>query len=643
MNYQKTKPFIQQWLLLLGGTIGWYLYQSIHNRNIWFFTMGIVGSLVLVALIVISLIKPKKTVTLSLKTSPKLLLWITYLLTAIISVLFFNFRYALFDYSASRMMVAVGIAGLGALFLMASGSKQNVYLHFASILLVFGVLHRVFAFVNEIQNGVFSLGWSEGSRYYNASLFASRQVYGEKLPWPVLHPSRYLMQAIPFWFGIRSILVHRIWQVLLWVGMTLWSAVVLAKRVKEDLKLPLLWVTLFFFLFFFQGAVYYHMMVCVLLVLYGYHKDKPWRTLIFVLLASIWAGISRVNWIPLPALLAVLMYLIEEAFDEKRWLKYLQFPVLWTALGLVVSWLSKQAYIRLSGEPASLFDSAFSSALLWERLLPNKTFFVGILPGVFLLCLPLLVLIAQRMCGQWRRVHFLRWLGIAGILFAFFAGGIVVSVKIGGGGDLHNLDAFIFLFAVFAGFMLSGKLVFDKPSQKEPEKNWLISDIAPFWKNAHFWLAVTVIVPVFFAFMRAGRWQLAVDDGQQTNLDALKTALQAESIKEGPVLFITERQLLTFGDLEGIKMVHPYEKVFLMEMAMGNHQSYLSSFYEKLQRHEFSAIVTDPISTVLQDSSRPFNEENNVWVTKVVIPMLEHYQLEQAFRDGAFNLLVPKP
>jgi len=42
--------------------------------------------------------------------------------------------------------------------------------------------------------------------------------------------------------------------------------------------------------FLFQGAVYYHLMVCVVLVLLGYKKDKPLRTLIFVLLASVWAG-----------------------------------------------------------------------------------------------------------------------------------------------------------------------------------------------------------------------------------------------------------------------------------------------------------------------------------------------------------------
>lgn len=639
MDYQKTKAFICQWLLLLGVTVAWYLYQSIYNRNTAFYVMVFVGLLVLAVLLAVLFINPKKPVILNLNISHKVLIPIIALVTVVASILFFMLPCTMLAFSALRMALAVVLAGLGALLLTASGSKQGVYLNFAVILLGFGVLYRSLAFLNEIQNSPFSLGWSEGSRYYNASLFASRQVYGEKLPWPVLHPSRYLMQAVPFWFGIKSIVAHRVWQVLLWLGMTLWTAGVLARRVKDGLKLPMVLVTLYFFLFFFQGAVYYHMMVCVLLVLYGYKKDKPWLTLIFVLAASVWAGISRVNWMPLPALLAVMLYLIEEPVEPKNIIKYLLFPVLWSVSGVFVSWLSKKAYIRLSGEPAYIFDSAFSSALLWERLLPNKTFFIGILPGIILLCLPLLVLVFQKMRGRWRNVHWLRWLGMAGILFAFLAGGIVVSVKIGGGGDLHNLDAFIFLFAVFASYILAGHLRYESEGNAIPNEQ----NKTPVWQAKPFWLAVAVIVPVFFAFMRAGTWSFAVDEIDKEELSALRTALQSEKIADGPVLFISERQLLTFDELNDIAIVHPYEKVFLMEMAMSENQAYLQNFYEQLENHDFAAIVTDPVSTRIQDRTRAFNEENNTWVTRVVIPMLEHYEVVRSFKGEEINLLVPKP
>lgn len=642
MDYQKNRPFIKQWLLLLGATIAWYLYQSISNRNIWFYAMGAIGAVVLLFFLLVCFVKPKKALMIHVRASSGLILATTLAFAVIISVCFFTLHYGFLGYSASRMMMAVGVAGLGALLLNASGSKRDIYFDFAIILLVFGVLYRSFAFLNEIQTSPFSLGWSEGSRYYNASLFASGRAYGEKLPWPVLHPSRYLMQAVPFWLGIRSIVAHRIWQVLLWLSMTLWTAGVSAKRVKEGLKLPMVWVTLFFFLFFFQGAVYYHMMVCVLLVLYGYRKDKPWHTLVFVLIASAWAGISRVNWMPLPALLAVLIYLLETPFDPKRWLRYLQFPALWTIAGLAVSWLSKKAYIYWSGEPAYIFDSAFSSALLWERLLPNKTFFIGILPGILLLCLPLLILVINKMRGQWRKVHWLRWLGMAGILFAFFAGGIVVSVKIGGGGDLHNMDAFILLFAVSVTNILAGHLSLDIETKSTESETEAHQAHTPIWQAKPFWLAMAVIVPVFFAFMRAGKWSFTVNESDLAELEALKTALKSENLADGPVLFISERQLITFGEIDEIAMVHPYEKVFLMEMAMSENQTYLQAFYEQLENHDFVAIVTDPVSTMIQDRSRPFNEENNAWVRHVVIPMLEHYEPAQSFKGGEINLLLPK-
>jgi hypothetical protein len=643
MNFKENKAFFQQWLLLLGATVAWYLYQSLYTRNIWFYMMAGIGAVVLLTLIFVSFYKPKKDRVFSCKGKTNLVLglWLGFILIA--TVLFFNLPYGLFNQSAARMAIAVGLAGTGALMMQASGSKKSIYLDFAVFLLVSGVLHRSLAFLNEIQSGPFSLGWSEGSRYYNASLFASQATYAQKLPLPVLHPSRYLMQAVPFWLGIRAILAHRIWQVLLWLGMTLWTSIALAKKLKEGLKLPMLWLTLFFFLFFFQGAVYYHMMVCVLMVLYGYHKDKPWRTLVFVVLASIWAGISRVNWMPLPALLAVVLYLIESPIEKGKWVRYLQFPAVWVVFGLLASWLSKQAYIRWSGEPAYVFDSAFSSALLWERLLPNKTFFIGILPGIVLLCLPLAVLVVSKLKGNYKRVHPLRWLGLAGVLLAFLAGGIVVSVKIGGGGDLHNLDAFIFLWLVIAGYILAGKLVLDSESERILPEEVSSQERLTTLKIHPFWIAIAVILPVFFAFMRAGTWQFKADQSQKDDLKAIKMALNADALKEGPILFITERQLLTFSEIEDIEVIHDYEKVFLMEMAMGNNEHYLQGFYEKLEKQAFAAIVTDPISTALQDRSRPFNEENNAWVRKVVIPMLEHYQLEQAFRSDAINLLLPKP
>ena len=58
----------------------------------------------------------------------------------------------------------------------------------------------------------------------------------------------------------------------------------------------------------------------------------------------------------------------------------------------------------------------------------------------------------------------------------------------------------------------------------------------------------------------------------------MQTVLDLLQDQPGDVLFISDRQLITFGELTGVRMVPDYEKVFLMEMAMGNNQPYLQGF-----------------------------------------------------------------
>ena len=473
------------------------------------------------------------------------------------------------------------------------------------------------------------MGWSEGSRFYNASLFASERLYGTKLPLPVLHPSRYLMQALPFFVGIRSILFHRIWQVVLWLGMTLWGSWLMAKRLSTSTKVSLPWLTALLFLFFFQGAVYYHLMVCVVLVLLGYKKDKPWRTLVFVLLASAWAGISRINWMPVPGLMAAAMYMLDSNFDSKKWLRYLIWPAVWVIGGFAMAYLSKQGYIVFSGEDPALFDSALSSALLWRRLLPNATFFLGILPAILLVMLPGAALLWLKFREKnLPALHWLQWFGLLSILVVFFVGGLVVSVKIGGGGDLHNLDAFLVFWALIGGGILAMS-----PGSTKLEEQSTGS------QRRKFWLAVAVIIAVFFAFMRSGTWSFGAAQSQDTDLADLKSAIAVLQEKGGDVLFITERQLLTFGELD-LPIVPEYEKVFLMEMAMGNNREYMGVFREKIEGHAYIAIITDWVTDRFYDSSSGFSEENNAWVEHVVLRMFHDYDVVLSWRNGEINLLV---
>ncbi len=625
--------YLRNSLFFLLFSLAWYLFDQRNYRNLWFFVFLSAFFLVGLALAFLLVRKPniftkhedKKGFVILRKPA-----WTAVLLV----VLFFTIPLGLLDAGSARFVLMVGWSLVCGFLVAWFLPSQNPYYVFVSVLLIGGASYRIGAFVNEISNSPFSLGWSEGSRIYNASLFFSETIYGKKLPLPVLHPSRYLMQAVPFLLGIKSILIHRLWQVLLWIGMTAWAAWLMARKLGNGIKVPLFWLSAYLFLFFFQGAVYYHLMVCVIVILLGYQKGKPWRNLIFVVIASIWAGISRINWIPVPALLVVSLYLLDEPVGERGLIDYLKWPLVWSLVGVVAAFGSKYFYQSISGENPAVFDSAFSSQLIWRRLLPNATFSLGILAAIGIVSLPILLqsflVLRKQYAG---RLHWLRGLGLVGILLVFFAGGVLVSLKIGGGGDLHNLDAFLVFLALICLGIISGRLVPEDPESSIQEFS--------LEKIPVFLLILLCFVPVWFAFMRGGRWNFQPRQDEAVKLEQIQTAMDILNKEPGPILYVTERQLLTMGAIEGVEMVPEYEKVFLMEMAMGNNHEYLEEFYRLLNEHHFKAILMEPISTNIQLEWKSFAEENNSYVRNVILPMLMDYQLALSWDNGEINLLIP--
>ena len=453
-----------------------------------------------------------------------------------------------------------------------------------------------------------------------------------KIPLSVLDPSRGILQAFPFLLRLTNILYHRLWLVFLWVGLTAWMAWLFARRLLSKLGIKRFWLFLFFFLFFFQGAVYFHLIPVVILVLIGYSSKNPLSNWIFLILASIWAGLSRINWMPVPGLLMSVLYLLDHPVRKTRLLRYFSTPMLYTLIGTAAAFLSKQAYVTLSGENPAYFDSALSSTLLWNRLIPNPTFKPGILLGIFLLCLPLLIILFKnRREGLAQQLHRFRWVALGTTLLVFLLGGMVVSTKIGGGGDLHNLDAFIVLFGLSAGSLLAGSFTPENAAQKAKHANM-----------PAFWLLATVLIPVFFAFQSSPHWDFQAGKRAQQNLAELNQALNQIKDGEGSVLFISNRQLQTFHAVPDFQLIPEYEKDFIMEMAMSKNQGYLQKFREDLASGRISAVLVDTLNTEHQDSSHSFGEENNAWVDEVLLPLLEYYEPAFSVDDGNINLLVAK-
>lgn len=510
--------------------------------------------------------------------------------------------------------------------LLAAWRKIGWLTNLPAAVLAIGTVYLTSTFLVLVNEYPFSLGWSEISRYYQASFYFSEQVYGVDLPLPVTHPSRYLLQSLPFLIPDSSLIVHRAWQAFLWIAMPLLTAWILARRLKlKGTKIFWLFIG-WVFLFLMQGAVFYHLLPCVFIVLLGFDSKKPWRSFFFVALASMWAGISRINWVPLPGALAALLYLVEVQPARKHkdlFLPYLWPPALYVVGGTVIALATYWLYIINSGiADTSQFSSSFTSALLWERLLPNSAFGPGVLLGIVLVSAPLISILWL----TWRRhpLGFWRSFGIVVILFVFFVGGLVVSVKIGGGTNLHNLDTFMVLLLVTT-LVLARSFGKAKKALK----------LAIPWPL----FAGLLLVPILFAVFSG----LDLPERQMAD-DALAQirTMTAEALAEGgQVLFISQRHLITFG-LVDAPLVHEYEKLFLMEMAISHNVDYLSGFAYAIDQHRFSLIISDPMNAnIADDEEDVLAAENNAWVRSVARPVLCAYEPVVTYTELGIQLLKP--
>jgi hypothetical protein len=531
-----------------------------------------------------------------------------------------------------RLVVFCLISLGGAWLFRQAWPSQGWGSAFLITTLGYGVAYKLTSFIPDVSTYPFSLAWSEGSRYYYASLWLSKQVYGVKVPLSILHPSRYLMQSLPFLIPHPSLWLHRLWQVLLWIATASFTSCLLVRRLAlTGNKRPwVITVCTFFwaFLFLFQGPIYYHLLVMVILILWGFDASHFWRNLVLVFLASLWAGISRVNWLPVPGMLAAALYLLEVRAEKKPLLRYVLPPAIYLLAGTAIAYFSQQTYQGWSGNPLAWFGSSFSSDLLWYRLLPNPTFPMGILPSAIFVSLPLIGLIVLRLFNHWREYHLVRLLGLAAILFVLFAGGIIVSVKIGGGSNLHNLDAYLALLLVVSSYIYFARFQPDRPAT---EVDTSLAGESPS-SQKHLRTVEMILVdaamvfPLYFTLSTSGALPARNFIAAQNALQTIDSITQQAVKQGGEVLFINQRHLLTFDYIKNIPLVPENELVFLMEMAMSRNSAYLDAFHKDLIDQRFSVIVSEPLNINYQGKSHSFGEENDAWVENVSQPVLCYYQ-----------------
>lgn len=502
---------------------------------------------------------------------------------------------------------------------------------FGIILLLQGMVFSLVLLFLQISNCPFVLGWSESSRYYDASLFFAKRIYGVDVPPPIMWPALHLLLSIPFAFGDFPIWVHRTWQIVLTIGLTAAIGVKLAQRVTISNRLTKWLFIVFVFLFLQQAATYSNLLMIVLIIL-GFVKPlQYWKSLLVVVIVSTWAGLSRINWYPIPGILAATLYFLEVPLSRNRRgvFHYLLTPVSWFFIGTLSAIASQYAYILWSGNGGvDAYFTSLRSTFLWYRLFPNATFVFGILPGTLLVSAPLLLILSIRIWGGLRNWHPIRLTGLGVILIVLFAGGLVVSVKIGGGGDLHNMDAYLITMLLVGAYLFFGCFTPERGSTPT-SFSWGLVGLA-------------VVFPLWFAIQTGSPYQTCNSTETKQALKEIQSR-SSQVVQHGKeVLFLSQRHLLAFKTLEGIPLVPDYEKDILVEMVFANNRAYLKQFYNDLVNYRFGLIIADPQFVVSKGRSNFFGEENDLWVQRVTVPLLCYYEPIFTSNSLKVEVLVPR-
>ena len=504
------------------------------------------------------------------------------------------------------------------------------FMSLLAAMLIQTTFHLVMLNLSRVTDYPFSMGWSETSRYYHPSMFVSPLVYGQRHPYPIINPALHMLLAPPYLFGF-SLWGQRLWQVFLRVTLIALTAFVFARRLSPEDKVTHPFLGLYLLLYLFFGPIYFHLTIAVILVLAGYSSENQRRTWIALLLASAWSGWCRVNWYPVPALLMAVMYVLETPLKGRNLIKYLTKPALWGIIGFGTAFLFQRIYIWGSGvENGAYFYTTFVSDLFWYRLLPNTTFPIGILPALLRFSLPFWLVIYLVLRARPGAFHPVRILLSLAALTVLMAVGIIVTVKIGGGSDLHNMDSYFVMMMLIMGYLVFARYRREDGSFDPPYSlHWAL-------------VLLLFIMPLQNQLKFSARIVTYDKVRTQDVLTTLQDRVDQVNSQGGEILFISQRHLISLGMLKNVTLVPEYEREDLMEMAMGNNTDYLERFQSDMDNQRFDLIIVDQLRYAYLGIDRSFSEENNVWVGRIMKPILCNYELEKVFPDDEIAFYVPQ-
>ena len=503
----------------------------------------------------------------------------------------------------------------------------------------------------------FALHWSEGNRLWDYSVAFGRDRYYYSGAEPIfawIDAGRQTLWGLVFLIPGTPIWLVRLWSaILVTVPYALLGWV--AFRPLDGRHEQWLAAGLWSLIFLNQGPIYTPLVLAAILVALA--RRKPiWLALPLVYLAGHYAGLSRFTWRFAPAIWAVLLSFGDAVLANGRliwrdWLHALALGLagIWSkglpilvgiVLGLFPFLAAGDVAPQDTGGAGGTVETlqglqavSTHQPFLWERLFPNDIYAPGILLGLAFATLPLILLMVYLIRrGYWKTVFWQQAAMVLG-LGALLIVGVVASAKVGGGTDLHNMDMFLVGLVLVAAVAWEGGLAARLYS--------LIGEA----KIVRWLLAGVILIPAFLPMIEGKPLELPAPERTQFVLERIQNKVMCAR-QYGEVLFMDQRQLLTFGLMGDLPLVVDYEKKYVMDQALSGNVDYFENFHADLAQGRFALIVTEREALQFKEADLEsigdgLIEENNAWVTWVTTPLLDHYESVGEFKDVAVELFMP--
>ncbi|MDH5506394.1 MAG: hypothetical protein OEZ02_04170 [Anaerolineae bacterium] len=504
-------------------------------------------------------------------------------------------------------------------------------------------------YLTKVTAYPFSLSWSEGNRMWDFSLLFGSGRYlvpdGQEIQ-KRLSFGREFLWGLPYIFPQINIVGVRFWNVVVRTlpFVAAGGLLLFGRWGGRATLLGALFFGLWAFLFLSQGPILPHLMFSAIIVIIAARFENLTIASMLTAFAGCVAFYSRWHWAYAPGLWAGMIALLQArdpGFSRQQIGRTLRPVVLGISgyfggqilPGVIAFFYNNISDQRISPIVNPAQRETFDQALLWDRLLPNPTFPPGVILATLWVLVPLLVvLFVTWKKGLWS-VNRLQIFGAGFALLAFLAVGLVASVKIGGGGDLHNLDMFLLALVILVASAWTGILkLLRKPSH--PGRSQAL-------------VYVLLLMPLFYlvtfhsVFFNTTALQLPPQHIVNQSLKIIQTET-AKAQQHGEVLFMDQRQLLTFGYVQDVPLVSQYEKKIVMDKALANNAAYFQQFYQDLVSGRFSLIIIGPLHQAASQIPTPFLAEKDAWVQWVAVPLLEYYRPLITLKAVGVQLLVPR-